>query len=129
MAKGITKTAGGLLLNGMNQLQALTASKKKLPLEEVVQHLMDNKDSPNPVTDKYLYMDPKTTQRDIRMRSFFSNALVFTIGGGNFVEAEALDQFAERSNRSIVYGSTDMVSPDDFVEQLNKLGGWGRYRC
>eukprot|EP00397_Hematodinium_sp_SG-2012_P008325 GEMP01008382.1.p1 GENE.GEMP01008382.1~~GEMP01008382.1.p1 ORF type:complete len:610 (+),score=118.78 GEMP01008382.1:120-1949(+) len=121
VAAGLTKQAGGLLASGMNQLQAITASKKKLPIETVVQSLMDNKEAPNALTEKYLYIDPKTTQKQIRVRSAFSNAIVFAIGGGNFIESEALDLFAQKTNRNIVYGATDIISPEDFADQLHKL--------
>ncbi|KAJ2454678.1 Vesicle trafficking between the ER and Golgi [Coemansia sp. RSA 2424] len=50
-------------------------------------------------------------------------AIVFTIGGGNYVEYQNLMEFAQRSTprKHIVYGSTDIVSASDFLAQLARL--------
>ena len=51
-------------------------------------------------------------------------AIVFMIGGGNYIEYDSLQAWAHRSQppRSIVYGSTDLPTGESFVRQLADLG-------
>ena len=46
------------------------------------------------------------------------------IGGGNYLEYESLSLYASRSQppKSILYGATDIISPEGFVQQLADLG-------
>ena len=46
------------------------------------------------------------------------------IGGGNYIEYDSLQAWAQRSQpaRSIVYGSTDLPTGESFVKQLADLG-------
>ncbi|PVU94947.1 hypothetical protein BB561_002147 [Smittium simulii] len=55
--------------------------------------------------------------------SSFKNAIVFTIGGGNYLEYQNLMEYASRSspNKNIIYGTTDIVSPEQFLSQLGAL--------
>ncbi|KAJ2607195.1 Vesicle trafficking between the ER and Golgi [Coemansia sp. RSA 1365] len=50
-------------------------------------------------------------------------AIVFVVGGGNYVEYQNLMEFAQRSTprKRIVYGSTDIVNPASFLAQLSRL--------
>ncbi|PIA13943.1 Sec1-like protein [Coemansia reversa NRRL 1564] len=50
-------------------------------------------------------------------------AIVFVVGGGNYVEYQNLMEFAQRSTprKRIVYGSTDIVNPTSFLAQLSRL--------
>ncbi|KAJ2743044.1 Vesicle trafficking between the ER and Golgi [Coemansia sp. BCRC 34301] len=50
-------------------------------------------------------------------------AIVFVVGGGNYIEYQNLMEFAQRSTppKHIVYGSTDIVSASDFLAQLARL--------
>ncbi|KAJ2791114.1 Vesicle trafficking between the ER and Golgi [Coemansia guatemalensis] len=50
-------------------------------------------------------------------------AIVFMVGGGNYVEYQNLMEFAQRSTprKRIVYGSTDIVNPASFLAQLARL--------
>lgn len=51
-------------------------------------------------------------------------AIVFMIGGGNYIEYDSLQAWAQRSQpaKSIVYGSTDLPTGESFVKQLADLG-------
>ncbi|KAJ2481351.1 Vesicle trafficking between the ER and Golgi [Coemansia sp. RSA 2320] len=50
-------------------------------------------------------------------------AIVFVVGGGNYVEYQNLMEFAQRSTprKHIVYGSTDIVNSSGFLAQLARL--------
>lgn len=54
----------------------------------------------------------------------FKEALVFMIGGGNYLEYESLSLYASRSQppKTILYGATDIISPEGFASQLAELG-------
>lgn len=56
----------------------------------------------------------------------FSDAIVFTIGGGNYVEYDDCVQTMERASsvsspKNILYGTTDLVTPEGFLEQLSRV--------
>ena len=46
------------------------------------------------------------------------------IGGGNYLEYESLATWASRAQpvKSIVYGATDLLTGEAFVQQLAELG-------
>lgn len=54
----------------------------------------------------------------------FKEAVVFLIGGGNYLEYESLSLYASRSQppKNILYGATDIISPEGFAQQLADLG-------
>jgi hypothetical protein len=102
-------------------------------------------------TQDWLYFDPKSahargtlpsassrgadqTKRGIdasfgMRRQGFSEAILFTVGGGSVEEYTNVQAFANRQKQpgaaprySIVYGSTDILKPQDFVAELQRLG-------
>ena len=83
-------------------------------------------------TDDYLMFDPKATRSRApqgRSRSQYSDAIVFVVGGGGYVEYGNLVEWAGRSSREgggggkrITYGSTEIMNPKAFVEALGDLG-------
>ncbi|KAF4643692.1 Sec1 family protein [Toxoplasma gondii] len=113
----------GLLMGVRNLLPV----KKTLPLAQVVSTLMENKEDSN-----FLYVDPRRDAASgrisagaapVALRAPFRQAIVFVVGGGSFVEAAALRELAQKTQRQILYGTTDFVSPSDFLEELTRLGG------
>ena len=46
------------------------------------------------------------------------------IGGGNYLEYGSLQEFAQRRqpSKNIIYGTTEILSGKDFIEQLAVLG-------
>ncbi|CAG8949931.1 hypothetical protein HYFRA_00004262 [Hymenoscyphus fraxineus] len=69
-------------------------------------------------------------------RQGFSEAIVFTVGGGSMDEYGNLQEWAKRTGaggsgaekgagkRRVVYGSTELINAEDFLrEELEKLGG------
>lgn len=53
----------------------------------------------------------------------FREAFVFVLGCGNYVEKEALDLLSVSHSKidQIVYGSTEIASPTNFISQLYEL--------
>jgi len=76
-------------------------------------------------------IDPSFGQR----RQGFSEAIVFTVGGGSIDEYGNLQEWVARTSggaggastglprRRVVYGSTELIAADDFIKsELAKLG-------
>jgi hypothetical protein len=119
---------------------------------------MENRSSPE--TDDYRYFDPKLLRGNenmARARSTFTEAIVFIVGGGNYVEYENMRDYCQvwcreearlathgaplslcgnvshSSNaqflsqkqtipKKIAYGTTEILTADAFLKQLNALG-------
>lgn len=133
---GVSTNQGGQLASLFGQgLTSLTKGVKNLLSGEqqaavtvAVESLMDGK--PNPETDGYAYFDPKgpdTGGRGGMQRGVgtFQEALVFMIGGGNYLEHESLACWAARSvpgPKHVMYGATEILHGEDFLRQLEELG-------
>jgi hypothetical protein len=58
-----------------------------------------------------------------RQGQLSQDVIVFVVGGGNYVEYQnVLDYAKTKGIQRVTYGSTEMVSPHQFVEQLSRLG-------
>lgn len=134
---GVAKTVS-MFSKLMNQGSALVVEgvnfvlkENKLPLTRIVDHLMELKNSEE--EKEYRYFDPKLLRpgdpsgATPRTRTPFQDAVVMVVGGGNYMEYGNLVSYARKksgtSNKKIIYGCTDVVNPEQFLEQLTKLGG------
>lgn len=136
-------------------------ANKDLTLTKITESLMDPSNASTSAlqkTEGYLYFDPRSANARGSMpqssaqirnqaggnvprgieasfgqrRQGFSEAVVFTVGGGSMDEYGNLQDWAKRttgqaapstiSKKRIVYGSTEMVNAEDFVRELSKLG-------
>ncbi|CAL1150513.1 unnamed protein product [Cladocopium goreaui] len=117
-------TSEPLVKTCQDQLRNIVASKKELATCQIVEALMEQKQGG--VTENYLYLDPKAPPArgaDVpRIRAPFKRAMTFVVGGGNYVEHQSLQDWAQNSGRQVTYGSTDIVSPVQFVDELSHLG-------
>ena len=54
----------------------------------------------------------------------FKEAIVFVVGGGNYLEAESLSTWASRAQppKNIIYGATALLTGEQFASQLAELG-------
>jgi hypothetical protein len=117
----VTKGVKGLLSGGHQPEVA-----------RVVEALMEAKVGPE--TDAYALFDPKGAKGGAaaaaaadggKGRAPVKDAIVFMIGGGNYLEYQSLMEMSARNPaapKSVVYGSTDILSGHEFVEQLTELG-------
>merc|ERR1711957_940754 len=89
---------------------------------QILEGLMEQR--PGGITENYLYLDPKAPpgSEAPRMRAPFRKAVAFVVGGGNYAEMQAAQEWAQAKGRNVTYGSTDMVSPAQFVDELTHLG-------
>merc|ERR1719335_1273772 len=123
LASKLQKGGEGLLAAGMKNIKNIITTKKDLEVCKIMDSLMEQK--PGGATDNYLYLDPKTGPlggEAARMRAPFRRAITFVVGGGNYVEAQSLSEWAAPAQKSVIYGSTDIVSPTQFIDELSILG-------
>lgn len=109
----------------------LLAGDHQLAVSRTVEALMEGK--PNPETDGFLIFDPRAASASgggHLPKGPFKEAIVFMIGGGNYVEYGSLQDLAHRRHqhqqqqpvKHIIYGTTEMLTGGEFVEQLSVLG-------
>ncbi|MCL7040740.1 hypothetical protein MKW94_005013 [Papaver nudicaule] len=105
----------------------LLSSDRQLALTRTVEALMDGR--PGPETETYLFFDPRSPKSNSNagsnhMKGPFKEAIVFMIGGGNYVEYGGLQEFAVRQQpaKHIIYGTTEVLTGIEFVDQLSILG-------
>ncbi|XP_073064899.1 SEC1 family transport protein SLY1-like [Primulina eburnea] len=103
----------------------LLSSDHQLALTRTVEAVMEGK--PNPEIESYLVFDPrapKSGSSGSLLKGPFKDAIVFMIGCGNYVEYGSLQEFARRQQpvKHVVYGTTEILTGAEFVEQLALLG-------
>ncbi|KAF4755843.1 Sec1 domain containing protein 1 [Perkinsus olseni] len=127
------------LLTGLKNLKNLLPMREDTLTTRIVSELMEQSESgANKLTQDYEYFDPRASMlagesrsRHIpRVRGSFHQAIVFMVGGGNYVEQHTLSEWASSNRsrdtagqpRSVIYGATDFVSPSAFCQELETLG-------
>eukprot|EP00479_Gromia_sphaerica_P010250 TRINITY_DN4650_c0_g1_i2.p1 TRINITY_DN4650_c0_g1~~TRINITY_DN4650_c0_g1_i2.p1 ORF type:complete len:131 (+),score=14.70 TRINITY_DN4650_c0_g1_i2:976-1368(+) len=87
---------GGYLLseatNIFNKARNLLPANKLFPITSITRALMENK--PHPQTERYITLDPKSKSMTSKSHVEFQEAIVFMIGGGNYVEYQNLQDYA-----------------------------------
>ncbi|KAF5188946.1 Sec1 family transport protein sly1 [Thalictrum thalictroides] len=107
-------------------MKNLLSGDRQLALTRAVEALMEGR--PNPEIESYLVFDPRAPKSNsgvgAHLKGPFKEAIVFMIGGGNYVEYEGLQELAQRQQpvKHIVYGTTELLTGMQFVEQLTQLG-------
>ncbi|KAL7619286.1 hypothetical protein Lser_V15G00024 [Lactuca serriola] len=103
----------------------LLSSDRQLAMATTVEALMEGKPN-NPEIESYLVLDPRAPKSTTsgQMKGPFKEAIVFMIGGGNYVEYGSLQELARTpsSAKHIIYGTTEILTGADFVHQLAALG-------
>ncbi|WCJ25456.1 SEC1 family transport protein SLY1 [Euphorbia peplus] len=106
-------------------MKNLLSSDSQLALTRTIEALMEGR--PNPEVDSYLVFDPRAPKSGAgssHLKGPFKEAIAFMIGGGNYVEYGGLQELAQRQQpvKHIIYGTTEMLTGAEFVEQLTLLG-------
>uniref|UniRef100_A0A7S3Q1I0 Sec1 family domain-containing protein 1 n=1 Tax=Chaetoceros debilis TaxID=122233 RepID=A0A7S3Q1I0_9STRA len=119
-----TNQATGLLAKATEKVSSMIGKISKHRATRVVESLCEMK--PNSEDDEYLYLDPKVRgDVDVQVlrnmsRAPYREIITFVIGGGCYAEYQNLQMIAN-DRRIVTYGSTEIVSPCDFLSQLGKL--------
>lgn len=68
-------------------------TRKDLPVTRILQDLLDITSGSSEI-EEYLYLDPKLSKSALakvdKSKMFFNDAIVFVIGGGNYLEYQNL---------------------------------------
>lgn len=79
--------------------------------------------------EDYLYLDPKQLKvtEVPKNRAAFQDAIVFLVGGGNYIEYQNLVDYAKQKTSSgytkrIIYGCSTLNNARQFLKQLALLG-------
>jgi len=130
----------------MEGVKNLVVKKHNLPVTKIVDELMEIKQGQ--FNEEYQYFDPKILrgQDNIpRAKNPFQEAIVFMVGGGNYIEYQNLMDHANSKGTSsltsglssspnpmssqanmqskrIIYGCTTLHNANQMMQQLSKLG-------
>lgn len=101
----LISNVGGAYDNLISGVRNMLPMRKDLPVTRTVEAIMDNMQLPE--TDEFGYFDPKAGRgkKATRARAPFQEAIVFVVGGGNYLEYQNLLEMAQRTKRHIIYGS------------------------
>lgn len=119
-------------------------------MTKITEQLMDCRSGND--NDDYIYLDPKLLKRGDTLpktRAPFQDAIVFIVGGGNYIEYQNLVDFIKVShakvqysdhyndnlfrfpfqqkqtantNKRIIYGASTLANSKQFLRQLTLLG-------
>ena len=124
MAKATTQ-ATALVAKASDRVSSMLGKIHKHHATVVLEHLCEMK--PGTEDETYLYLDPKV-KGDVDVarlqgmtRAPVREAIAFVIGGGCYGEYQNLQMLANE-RRKVSYGSTELLDPDSFLEQLGQLG-------
>lgn len=119
-----TNQATGLLAKATEKVSTMFSKIHKHRATTIVENLCEMK--PTSEDDEYLYLDPKV-KGDVDMKTLrnmsrapVKEVITFVIGGGCYAEYQNLQMIANE-RRTITYGSTELLCPCDFLQQLGKL--------
>eukprot|EP01117_Protostelium_nocturnum_P005314 TRINITY_DN1934_c0_g1_i2.p1 TRINITY_DN1934_c0_g1~~TRINITY_DN1934_c0_g1_i2.p1 ORF type:complete len:631 (-),score=160.07 TRINITY_DN1934_c0_g1_i2:54-1946(-) len=106
-------------------VRALFPTTKELPATRLLDSVMELKSDPQ--VDQFLYFDPKVGKKMKtsipRRNTPFKEAIVFVIGGGNYLEYQNVQEYSRKHpGKKVIYGSTEIMTPSAFLDQLAKLG-------
>uniref|UniRef100_H2TZC2 Sec1 family domain-containing protein 1 n=1 Tax=Takifugu rubripes TaxID=31033 RepID=H2TZC2_TAKRU len=74
-----------------------------------------------PETDEYRYFDPKLLRG--KPVSGGESAIVFVVGGGNYIEYQNLVDYTKvKQGKKVIYGCSELFSAAQFIRQLSQLG-------
>ncbi|XP_065064402.1 sec1 family domain-containing protein 1-like [Rhopilema esculentum] len=112
----------------MEGVKSLVVGNKNLPITRIVDSIMEQKSSQE--TEDYRYFDPKMLRVSDsstipRNKTPFNEAIVFMVGGGNYIEYANLLNYEKRQNSSpkkIIYGCSELLNATQFLTQLSHLG-------
>ncbi|KAF0299382.1 Sec1 family domain-containing protein 1 [Amphibalanus amphitrite] len=114
----------------MEGVKNLVVKKHNLPVTRIVDALMEQKSLPE--VEEFRYLDPKLLRppgseaQGARSRNTFQEAVVFVVGGGNYIEYQNLVDYTKSktgtATKRVIYGCSDLQNASQFLKQLGQLG-------
>ena len=85
----------------MAGVKNLVVKKHNLPLTKIVDEIMEQKQGKH--NEEYKYLDPKILRGQDgaqipRTKTAFNDAIVFVVGGGNYIEYQNLQDYVKNKN-------------------------------
>ena len=80
------------------------------------------------LTKGFQFFDPKVVKPGAdpsavpKGRAPFDEGLVFMVGGGNFNEYQNVVQAMKKKGKTVVYGCSELMAPEEFLDQMAALG-------
>ncbi|XP_004929499.2 protein sly1 homolog [Bombyx mori] len=113
----------------MEGVKNLVVKKHKLPVSRIVESALSGSESAAELT----WLDPRAARTDSAGRARSArqqpptDAVVFLVGGGNYIEYHNLIDFAKQQAangipRKLIYGATTLPNGSQFLKQLSLLG-------
>lgn len=115
----------------MEGVKNLVLKDYHLPITKIVDNLMDSSAKSNKWSMEYIYFDPQVDTNEIdltKREKSFKDAIVFVVGGGNYIEYQNLVDYNKSKSislyehRNVIYGATDLMNANQFLEHLKQLG-------
>jgi sec1 family domain-containing protein 1 len=113
-----------MILRCVDALQALLVSavSQLLDSEQTVGRSQSGSE-----VDNFLLLDPLLEvgkSQASSSRGQAQEAIVFVVGGGNYLERERIHQWAQACSpkRNILYGATELLTGAQFASQIAELG-------
>uniref|UniRef100_A0A8C6TQV6 Sec1 family domain containing 1 n=1 Tax=Neogobius melanostomus TaxID=47308 RepID=A0A8C6TQV6_9GOBI len=108
----------------MEGVKNLVLKQHNLPVTRILDNLMEMKSHPE--TDDYRYFDPKmlrgTDGSVLCVFVVFVQAIVFVVGGGNYVEYQNLVDYSKsKQGKKVVYGCSELFNASQFIKQVPTL--------
>ncbi|XP_032882879.1 sec1 family domain-containing protein 1 isoform X1 [Amblyraja radiata] len=109
----------------MEGVKNFVLKQQNLPVTRILDNLIEMKS--NPETDDYRYFDPKMLRGSEssvpRNKNPFQEAIVFVVGGGNYIEYQNLvDYTKNKPGKHVLYGCSELFNAGQFLKQLSQLG-------
>ncbi|KAI5190336.1 sec1 family domain-containing protein 1 [Nematocida sp. AWRm77] len=113
--EGSRSMVAGAASSLFRNIKRMLPIKKKLPVTTAVEEVLGGRSS-------LACIDVFGTGQAQK----FSSVHVFVVGGGTFAEYKALTELAEGLGIEITYGSTEILSPAQFISQVESLSKKGK---
>lgn len=111
------ETAGRL---GLRLLKKIVPVQRLSRVASTVQSVLETGALPA----EWVVLDPRQPSAKSALRGPPRDVVVFMVGGGNFVEEGQVREVAQKigGKRRVLYGSSEILSPTEFLAQLEALG-------
>ncbi|XP_065660725.1 sec1 family domain-containing protein 1-like [Hydra vulgaris] len=123
MFSRIMSTGSQFVMEGVKNLVVGT---KKLPVTRIVDAIMEQKNVPE--IENYRYFDPKMLKVNeaslMKNKTPYSDAIVFMVGGGNYIEYANLIGYEKRhgkQQKKIIYGCSELLNATQLVKQASLI--------
>lgn len=113
----------GMMSNMFGKVvERLLPSSKNMAVTVLVDTITECKKSE--LEQQYDYYDPKISDQNIddgRRTIQFKDSIVFVLGRGTYTEYQNIQQYAEKSGKRILYGTTELVNGDELLHQIESI--------